>query len=182
MKGQPRGKGVDLSVVEDPQRRCRHVTELVDGLGCSSAASAPRRRPRRQPASTPPHQEDPREFHLESAGEHLGRPRNRSVVMNELGAVLGRHLAAASSPIDRAGEELGRSPDVDQRDTEVRALRSQIDVLGEVVSLARPVADQITRHAVHAAEASSATEALMLLETRVHDAGRQVSRSMRVCR
>jgi hypothetical protein len=97
-------------------------------------------------------------------------------VINELGAVLGRHLAAASSAIVHAGEELGRSPDVDERDTEVRALRSQIDVLGEVVALARPVADQITRHAVHAAEASSATDALMLLDTRVHDAGREVSR------
>jgi hypothetical protein len=48
---------------------------------------------------------------------------------------------------------------VDERDTEVRELRSQIDVLGEVVALARPVADQITRRAVHAAEASSATDA-----------------------
>jgi hypothetical protein len=35
MKGQQRVEGVDLSVVDGPQRRCRHVTELVDGLDCS---------------------------------------------------------------------------------------------------------------------------------------------------
>jgi phage shock protein A len=47
----------------------------------------------------------------------------------------------------------------------------------ELVTLARSVADQITRHAQHAAESSAATDALMLLDSRVHHAGQQVTRA-----
>ena len=97
--------------------------------------------------------------------------------MNELGEDLTRHLTAASSAIERAGCELGRGTDVDERDIEVRALRTQIHILGEVVAFARPVADQITRHVQHAAESSVATDALMLLDSRIHHAGQEVTRA-----
>ena len=60
---------------------------------------------------------------------------------------------------------------------DVRALRTQIDILTEVVTLARPVAQQITRHAEHAAESAAATDALMLLDSRVHHAGQEVTRA-----
>lgn len=83
----------------------------------------------------------------------------------------------ACSAIERAGYEFGRGIDVDERDLEVRVLRTQIDVLGEVVSLARPVADQITRHAQHAAESSAATDGLMLLDSRVHQTSQEVTRA-----
>ena len=85
----------------------------------------------------------------------------------ELGEDLTPHLTAAGSAIERAGSELGSGTDVDERDIEVRALRTQIDVLGEVVALARPVADQITRHAQHAAESSVATRCADALWIRV---------------
>ena len=78
--------------------------------------------------------------------------------------------------MERAGYELARGTDGDDGDIEVRALRTQIDVLAEAVTLARPVADQITRHAQHAAESSAATDAVMLLDSRVHHAGQQVTR------
>jgi hypothetical protein len=123
------------------------------------------------------HQEERRDFYLESAGEHLGRLRNRSGVMNELGDDLTRHLTAASGAIERAGYELGRGTDVDDRDVEIWALRTQIDVLAEVVALARPVADQISRHARHAAESAAATDALVLLDSRVRHAGQEVTRA-----
>jgi hypothetical protein len=97
--------------------------------------------------------------------------------MNALGEDLTRHLTAAGSAIERAGYELARGTDGDDRDIEVRALRTHIDVLAEAVTLTRPVADQITRHAQPAAESSAATDALMLLDSRVHHAGQQVTRA-----
>lgn len=121
------------------------------------------------------HQDDRREFYLESASEHLGRLHNRSGMMTELGDELTRHLCEASEAIERAGSEL--SSDVDDRDNQVGALRTQIDVLGHVVALARPFADQITRHALHVAESTKQTDALMLLDTQLHEADREVSRA-----
>ena len=123
------------------------------------------------------HQEERRDFYLESAGEHLARLRNRSGEMNELGKDLTRHLTTAGNAIEQAGYELGRSIDANDRTGEIQALRTQIDVLGEVVALARPVADQITRHAQYAAESAAATDALMLLDSRVHDTGKEMNRA-----
>jgi len=122
-------------------------------------------------------QEERKDYYLESAGEHLGRLRNRSGVMTELGDDLTRHLSAASNAIERAGCELGRGTDLDESHAEVRALSTQIDVLGEVVALARPVAVQLTRHAQLAAESAAETNAPMLLDTRVHQAGKEVTRA-----
>ena len=116
-------------------------------------------------------------MYLRSAGEHLERVRNRSGVMNELGEDLTRHLTTASNALEQAGYELGRSTDENDRDAEIHALRTQIGVVGEVVSLARSLADQITRHAQHAAESAGATDALMLLDSRVHDTGKEMNRA-----
>lgn len=162
--------------VFDAERALRRAAETVDELSDVVASSL---RVLDDAASDAfyAHQEERRDFHLESAGEHLGRLRNRSGAMNELGDDLTRHLTAASGAIERAGHELSRGTDVNDRDVEIRALRTQIDVLAEVLALARPVADQITRHAQHAAESATATDALMLLDSRVHHAGQEVTRA-----
>jgi len=162
--------------VFDAERALRRAAETVNELSDVASSSL---RVLDDAASDAfyAHQEERRDFFLETAGEHLGRLRSRSGVMNELCEDLTRHLTAAGSAIERAGCELGRGTDVDERDIEVRALRTQIDVLGEVVALARPVADQITRHVQHAAESSVATDALMLLDSRIHHAGQEVTRA-----
>jgi len=171
-----RGMLAAAEAVFDAERALRRAADTVDELSDIGASSL---RVLDEAASDAfyAHQEDRRDFYLESAGEHLARLRNRSGVMHELGADLTRHLTTASTAIEQAGYELGRSTDASDRDAEVYALRTQIDVLGEVVAIARPVADQITRHAQHAAESAGATHALMLLDSRVHDAGREVNRA-----
>ncbi len=158
--------------VFDAERALRRAADTVDELG-DLAASSLRVLDDAATDAFYAHQEERRDFYLESAGDHLARLRNRSGLMNELGEDLTRHLAAAGSAIERAGDELARGSDGDDRDMDVRALRTQIDILTEVVTLARPVAQQIARHAEHAAESAAATDALMLLDSRVHHAGQE---------
>lgn len=160
----------------DPERALRRAADTVDELG-DLAASSVRVLDDAATDAFYAHQEQRRDFYLESAGDSLARLRNRSGLMNELGEDLTRHLAAAGSAIERAGDELARGSDGDDRDMDVRALPTQIDILTEVVTLARPVAQQITRHAEHAAESAAATDALMLLDSRVHHAGQEVTRA-----
>jgi hypothetical protein len=137
--------------VFDAERALRRAAETVDELS-DVAASSLRVLDDAATDAFYAHKQDRREFYLESVGEHLRRLRDRSGVMNEFGEDLIRHLSAAGSAVERAGQELDRDSDVDGRDVEVRALRAQIEVLEEVVVLARPVADQITLHALHAVE------------------------------
>ena len=160
----------------DAERALRRAADTVEELG-DVAASSLRVLDDAATDAFYTRQEERKDFYLESAGEHLGRLRNRSGVMGELGADLTRHLSTAGSALERAGYELGRGTDLDETHFEVRALRTQIDVLGEVVTLARPVADQISRHAQLAAESAAETTAPMLLDTRVHQAGQEVSRA-----
>lgn len=160
----------------DAERALRRAADTVEELG-DVAASSLRVLDDAATDAFYAHQDERKEYYLESAGEHLGRLRNRSGVMSELGDDLTRHLSAASSAIERAGYELGRGTGLDDSQVEVRALRTQIDVLSEVVTLARPVADQISRHAQLAAESAAETTAPMLLDTRVHQAGQEVSRA-----
>ncbi|MEP9385579.1 hypothetical protein [Nocardioides sp. KR10-350] len=162
--------------VFDAERALRRAADTVDELG-DLAASSLRVLDEAATDAFYAHQEERRDFYVESASEHLARLRLRSGAMNELGEDLARHLTTASTAIEQAGYQLGRSTDVDDRDGEVQALRTQIEVLGQVVALARPVADQITRHAQHAAESTTATTALMLLDSHVHDAEREVNRA-----
>ncbi|GAW54768.1 hypothetical protein [Nocardioides sp. PD653] len=162
--------------VFDAERALRRAADTVEELG-DLAASSLRVLDEAATDAFYAHQEDRRDFYVESAGEHLGRLRYRSGEMNELGSDLTRHLRTASTAIEQAGYELGRGAEGDERELEVVALRTQIDVLGEVLALARPVAEQITRHAQHAAESATATDALMLLDSHVHDAGREMNRA-----
>lgn len=171
-----RGMLAAADAVFDAERALRRAAETVDELS-DVAASSLRVLDDAATDAFYANQEERRDFHLESAGEHLTRLRHRSEVMNELGDDLTRHLTTAGNAIELAGTELGRSTDANDRDADLLALRTQIDVLGEVVALARPVADQITRHAQHAAESAAATDALMLLDTRVHEAGKEVNRA-----
>lgn len=171
-----RGMLAAAEAVFDAERALRRAAETVDELS-DVAASSLRVLDDAATDTFYAHQEERKDVYLESAGEHLARLRNRSGVMNELGEHLTRHLTLASGAIDQAGYELGRSTDANDQGAELHALRTQIDVLGEVVALARPVADQITRHAQHAAESARATNAPMLLDSRVHDAGKEVSRA-----
>jgi hypothetical protein len=171
-----RGMLAAAEAVFDAERAIRRAADTVDELS-DVAASSLRVLDDAATDTFYAHQEERRDFYLESAGEHLARLRNRSGVMNELGEDLTRHLTTASTAIEQAGNELGRSTDVNDGNGEIHALRTQLDVLGEVVALARPVADQITRHAQHAAESAGATNALMLLDSRVHDAGKEVNRA-----
>ena len=171
-----RGVLAAAEAVFDAERALRRAADTVDELG-DVAASSLRVLDEAATDTFYAHQEERRDFYLESAGEHLARLRNRSGVMNELGEDLTRHLTTASNAIEQAGFEISRSTDPTTHDNEIQALKTQIDVLGEVVSLARPVAEQITRHAQHAAESAGATDALMLLDSRVHDTGKEMTRA-----
>lgn len=170
-----RGMLAAAQAVFDAERALRGAAETVDEL-CDVAASSIRLLDDAATDTFYAHQEERRNLYVRSAGEHLERVRNRSGVMNDLGADLTHQLAAASSALELAGYELG-SIDANDCDGGIRALRTQIDVLVEVVSLARPVAAQITRHAQHAAESAAASDALMLLDSRVHDTGKEMSRA-----
>lgn len=123
------------------------------------------------------HQEERRELYVESAGEHLDRLRSRSDVMGELGQELAHHIERASEAIDRVRTELdqGSASAADPGDSE--ALRVRVAMLREVVTLAGPMVESIGAHVSHAAEAAQATNGLMLLDNRVHEAGRVVSRA-----
>ena len=158
-----RGMLAAADAVFDAARALRRAAETVDELS-DVAASSLRVLDDAATDAFYAHQEERRDFHLESAGEHLTRLRHRSEVMNELGDDLTRHLTTAGNAIELAGTELGRSTDANDRDADLLALHTQIDVLGEVVALARPVADQITRHAQHAAESAAATDAFRRMD------------------
>ena len=103
--------------VFDAERALRRAAETVDELS-DVAASSLRVLDAAASDAFYAQQGERRYFYLESAGEHLGRLRSRSGVMNELGDDLTRHLTAASSAIERAGCELGRGTDADERDIE----------------------------------------------------------------
>ncbi|GAW47923.1 MULTISPECIES: hypothetical protein [unclassified Nocardioides] len=175
MNGQS-GLPASAEAVYGAEQALQRAADTVEELG-DVAASSLRVLDDAAMDSFYAHQDDRRAFYLESAGAHLGRLRSRSEVMTELGEDLVRHLAAASSAIEEAGRELSDTDGLEEVNHEARALRTHIDVLGEVVALAGPVAMEIRRHAVCAAECSRETDALMLLDTRVHDAGREVSRA-----
>ena len=123
------------------------------------------------------HHEERRNLYLRSAGEHLERVRNRSGVMNDLGADLTRHLTTALNAIEQAGYELSRSTETNVRDSELQAPRTQIEILGGVVALAHPLVNQIARHAQHATESAGATDALILVDSRLRETGREVNRA-----
>lgn len=165
-----------VDAVFDAGRALRRAADTVDEIG-DLAASSLRVLDDAATDTFYAHQEERRGFYLGSAGDHLARLRDKSGLMKDLGEDLTRHLTEAGSAIERAGDELAHGTVGAERDVDVRALRAQIEVLSEVVMLARPIADQITRHAQHAAESAAATDALMLLDERVHHADQEVTRA-----
>lgn len=158
------------------ERAIRKAAATVDELG-EMAASSLRVLDDAATDAFYAHQDDRREFYVESAGEHLGQLRSRSGVMKRAGAGLTASLDTASGALERAGQELDEVQSAGGHRSAVAALRSQVEVLGEVVHLAGPVAAQITRHVAAAGEASSATDSLALLDTRVHEVSREVNRA-----
>lgn len=165
-----------VDAVFEAERALRRAAHTVDELG-ELAVSSLRVLDDAATDTFYAHQEDHQDFYLESAGDHLTRLRARSDLMTDLGEDLTRNLEAAGSAIERAGYELARGTHAGERDVDIQALRSQIDVLSEVVMLAQPIADQITRHSQHAAASAAATDALMLLDERVHHADHEVTRA-----
>lgn len=157
------------------ERAIRKAAATVDELG-EMAASSLRVLDDVATDAFYAHQDDRREFYVESAGEHLGLLRSRSGAMRKAGAGLTASLDTASSALERAGQELDEAQPASGHRSAVAALRSQVEVLGEVVHLAGPVAAQITRH-IAAGEASAATDSLALLDTRVHEVSREVNRA-----
>ncbi|WP_224279753.1 hypothetical protein [Nocardioides lacusdianchii] len=154
----------------------RRAAEVVDELG-DVAASSLRVLDDAAVDSFHARREERRDTYVESAGEHLDRLRNRSEVMRELGEELARHIDRASGAVDRVGAELEQALDGVAESVDVEALRMRVAALREVVTLAGPMVESISAHAFHAAEAAQATDALMLLDNRVHEAGREVSRA-----
>lgn len=173
----PRELLAATDAIYEAEMALRHAAAAVDELG-DVAASSLRVLEEAATDAFYAHQEERRDFYLESAGDHLTRLRNRSVVMSEVSDDLTRHLTTAGSALERAGYALTlHGGDGHEHDSDVRELRTHIEVLTEVVRLARPVADQITHHAQHVADSAIATDALMLLDERVHHAGQDMSRA-----
>lgn len=162
--------------VLDVESALRRAAEVVDELG-DVAASSLRVLDDAAVDSFHAHQDERRDIYVESAGQHLDGLRNRSQVMRELGEELARHMDRASGAVDRVGDELEQAPGGVAESGDAEALRARVAALREVVALAGPMVESISAHVSHAAEAAQATDALMLLDDRVHEADREVSRA-----
>ena len=104
-------------------------------------------------------------FYLHAAGEHLGRLRTRCNDMPDLTHDLFAHLHRASQSVTDARTLL------DLADTsapviasEIAQLKPRIAVVGEMVALAKPVAQLAAQHVETAHQASRDVTALGLLE------------------
>ena len=162
--------------VFDAESALRRAAEVVDELG-DVAASSLRVLDDAAVDSFHAHQDERREIYVESAGQHLDGLRNRSQVMRELGEELARHIDRASGAVDRVGDELERALGGVAEAGDAEALRARVAALREVLTLAGPMVESISTHVSHATEAAQATDALMLLDNRIHEAGREVSRA-----
>lgn len=159
----------------------RRAAEVVDKLG-DVAASSLRVLDDAAVDSFHAHREDSREIYVESAGEHLDRLRDRSEVMRELGEELARHIDRTGGAVDRVVDVLEQALDGVTESADTEALRVRVVALREVVTLAGPMVESISAQVSQVAEAAQATDALMLLDDRVHEAGRGVSRAEGGCR
>lgn len=122
-------------------------------------------------------------FYLEAAGEHLGRLQNRCRDMPELTQELFSHLNRATESVTDARSLLEL---VDTSDPvvagEVAQLKPRIAVVGEMVALAKPVAQLAAQHVetAHAA-ARQATPVSLLepvtLERSIATAGKELGRA-----
>lgn len=122
-------------------------------------------------------------FYLEAAGEHLGRLQNRCGDMPELTRELFAHLNRASASVTdaRALLEVADTSDPVVA-SEVAQLRPRLAVVGEMVALAKPVAQLAAQHVdgAHVA-ARQATPTCLLepvtLERSIATAGKELGRA-----
>ncbi|MDP3968102.1 MAG: hypothetical protein Q8Q02_07450 [Nocardioides sp.] len=122
-------------------------------------------------------------FYLEAAGEHLGRLRTRCNDMPELTRELFGHLNRVSESVNdaRAFLEVADTSDPVVA-SEVAQLKPRIAVVGEMVALAKPVAQLAAQHVDTAHRASrDVTPASLLepvtLERSIATAGKELGRA-----
>ena len=104
-------------------------------------------------------------FYLEAASEHLGRLRTRCNDMPALTHDLFAHLQRASQSVADARTLLDLADTSDPViASEIAQLKPRIAVVGEMVALAKPVAQLAAQHVERAHQASRDVTALGLLE------------------
>lgn len=104
-------------------------------------------------------------FYLEVAGEHVGRLRTRCNDVPELTQDLFAHLHRASQSVTDARTLLDLADTSDPViASEIAQLKPRIAVVGEMVALAKPVAQLAAQHVETAHQASRDVTALGLLE------------------
>lgn len=104
-------------------------------------------------------------FYLEAAGEHLGRLHTRCNDMPDLTRELFGHLDRASEAVTDARTLLDLADTSDPViASEVAQLKPRIAVVGEMVALAKPVAQRAAQHVETAHQASRDVTAMGLLE------------------
>ncbi|MCX6405620.1 MAG: hypothetical protein NTV28_01735 [Propionibacteriales bacterium] len=104
-------------------------------------------------------------FYLEAAGEHLGRLRTRCNEMPDLTHDLFVHLNRASQSVTDARALLDPADTSDPViASEVAQLKPHLAVVGEMVTLAKPVAQLAAQHVETAHQASQDVTAMGLLE------------------
>ena len=104
-------------------------------------------------------------FYLEAAGEHLGRLQKRCTEMPELTRELFGHLNRASESLNEARGFLDLADTSDPGvAVDVAQLKPRIAVIGEMVALAKPVAQLAAQHVDSARRASQDVTPPALLE------------------
>jgi hypothetical protein len=123
------------------------------------------------------------DFYLQAAVEHLGRFQTRCNDLPQLVYELDDHFNRASQAV---GEARDRLNDPDTTDpavaTDIAQLNPRIAVLGEMVSLAKPIARLAARHLESARRASqeitpSAPLEPVALERSIGSAGKELGRA-----
>lgn len=122
-------------------------------------------------------------FYLEAAGEHLGRLQNRCGDMPELTHELFAHLNRASASVTdaRALLEVADTSDPVVA-SEVAQLKPRLAVVGEMVALAKPVAQLAAQHVdgAHVAARQATPTSLLepvTLERSIATAGKELGRA-----
>lgn len=105
------------------------------------------------------------DYYLEAAAEHLGRLETRCNELPNLAIELDTHLGRASHAIQEARELLTSLNTSDPAlAADVAQLQPRVAILGEVVAIARPLAQLATQHVESARKASQDVTPSGLLE------------------
>ena len=122
-------------------------------------------------------------LYLEAAADHLGRLQTRCNELQNMATELDTHLGRAAVAVDEARDRLA---EVDTDDpalaADVEPLQLRVAILGEVVNLARPIAQVANDHVESARQASREVTAPGLLEPQtlersLRTAGSQLDRA-----